>query len=444
MEAEYPELRGIKRASNISVEDLRSEPKQPQRTPQGPTVTTTEPELPLGDVHSPLSEPLPTFLVFCKDCGEQRPIRDEVCRRCSSYDFVDSPLQVTSWLDEEKERDALESYFNAPLKAETADTPRRTSAEFESPEEGETDIYHPVNHTVFSSFTSSSTAPFRHRLDILHRHARGEQLKSGWDGSPNEMHYYNSCNYLTAAHYYGDHSSDASDLAVNLASTKTWTSTTTSACTTVKTPTNKVEALAARLHDRHDYDHLSCCQLLDALDMHDGSELQLGLTALDKNGETPKVLRGHVRLTKYLNDYLRWYGLRGTTSTIGVKKLPAVKDYQNTSRTTSTASLMTTLTWRISVGLYSGGRVWSKSSSTSTRNGGGQRWDNLHKLLSFHSTTRRMWARNGSSRPLPLGTSTTPTSGTGIVWLVWASTLEFRVSDLNASTSIRTKSLRRT
>ena len=97
---------------------------------------------------------------------------------------MDSPRQVASCFDEEKERDALENYFDAPLKPETADSPRREHAESALPEY----IYQPVNHTAFSSSMSSSAPPLCHRLDVLCRDARGDQLKSGWDGSPNEMH----------------------------------------------------------------------------------------------------------------------------------------------------------------------------------------------------------------------------------------------------------------
>ena len=166
------------------------------------TSTTTAVPLETPDI------PEQVLLTFCLRCGEQhRVVNDGVnqCSRCNATETVDNPALVESRFDEVKEQEAIdhllgESRANKPNADYDCAPPL------------------PRSPTATTSLESSFTrigklndlpgpAPSRvKRLEVLRQHARGLHLRSGWDGSPEELQpMFVQHAYLTTAHNYGDH-----------------------------------------------------------------------------------------------------------------------------------------------------------------------------------------------------------------------------------------------
>ncbi|CAE7314402.1 unnamed protein product, partial [Symbiodinium sp. CCMP2592] len=329
MHQEYPELRGLKRAPTVPVEELEPSPDAARRAPLQPGPGIPEMTV-LPDIATdPSPEPiLDAFLTYCRDCGEQRrEVQDgqSVCVRCNSTHQVDSPLQVRSWFDEALERDAFDTHFEpAPgSMASSVTDPSRTELD-------EIDYHHNVSFNS-SSVTSSQ---FSHRLQVLHRHARGDQHHVGWDGNPKELQLYESTAFLTAAHHFGDH----------LPATSSTTSTR-------RQSRSLSETVAKRLLGDCDFSHDACHQLLDTVDLpssgrqclqgEDGSQaMTLGLYSHGNFFGCTKVTQKHRWLCRYLNDYLRSH------------------DNHN---------LKGSLNWQITLGNYKGGRTWFQTKESDGR-----------------------------------------------------------------------------
>ena len=340
---EYPEFRGIKRGPSVSVEDLSEGPNASRRTPQGPTTSemTVIPDQLMDNVNP--EPPLATFLLFCQDCGDQNRRLDhgtDVCARCNSARKVESPLQVSSWFDEVQERDALDRHFKV-VKPEATGTETEPGAQRHEQEDFRATSF---STTCTTSPTSFNPEPLR-RLDVLHRHARGDQRLPGWDGSPNEVHLYQSCNFLTAAHHFGDHR-DKRQLRPPRAPSLS-------------------ETTARKLLEAGDFRHSSCHQLLDTVKFtgssrdclynNDGSSAQtlvLGLYSHGSFSGCTRATKHNKWLCRYLNDYLRSWGQWGTTTSLSISRNSGALPHRDVHNAKGS------LNWLVSFGSHKGGRTW--------------------------------------------------------------------------------------
>ena len=301
--------------------------------------------LPEGTLAPTPDEPLlDVFLVFCRDCGSQdRNLVDDksFCARCNSSRTVDSPSKVLSWFDEAQERDAFDHRFEPAHELPAAAS--EMDPQLEEPDEVD---YH---HASYNS-SCTTTSQFSHRLQVLHRHARGSQRFVGWDGSPREMQLYDSHCFLTAAHHFGDHTEP--------------TSSTTTPSSNAKSPD---ELLAKNLLEQRDFRHITCHQLLDFLDLKSsnrqclqnepqGQAIVLGLYSHGNFHGRTKATKRHRWLCRYINEYLRFHGLYGCTTSLSISKNAPASPHKDSH------NLKGTVNWQITLGSYSGGRTWVQTS----------------------------------------------------------------------------------
>ncbi|CAE7201569.1 CCC1, partial [Symbiodinium sp. CCMP2592] len=245
-------------------------------------------------------------------CGEQYRVFPKECPRCGSVHSVSNPLDVVSWLDEVKEREAFDQIVGVPLRRD----------EFVPPDEktNEIDYYQTPPSTLLSTTTISR--PGMHRLDVLRRHGRGGHLRHGWDGSPSEVQLFHSDAFLTAAHLAGADQPETPELQVQdhqaLLSSSRPTSSTTSLS----------EGLAKILLKRKDFDHDSCHQLLEVVKLRKpgrqclssnrarSGTLTLGYYSHGKQLGFTNDTMHHKHLARYLGRYLRHHGMKGDISSL--------------------------------------------------------------------------------------------------------------------------------
>ena len=186
-----------------------------------------------------------------------------------------SPLQVRSWFDEVKEREAVDNYFE--------NDSRKIS-----------------------------------RLEVIRRHGRADALLIGWDGSPSELQpYFVNNSYLTAAHYLGYHVNG------NLEATGTATSLTSS----VSRP-ELCEAMAKKRLEQQDFRSTTTHQLLDSVRcLASDGELCLGIDWADGGDRLTAFSKNYKHLCRYILSYLRYHGMSDQVTTIKVTRnnLPKVR-----------------------------------------------------------------------------------------------------------------------
>ena len=354
--------RGLKRPPDVAVGELGSTSSAVAKTMTGPN-SSTDPTPSQTELESTV------HLLFCKDCGEQYRIFPKECPRCGGSCSVSSPLQVVSWLDEVKEREAFDNIVGLP----------RQQGEFVPPEyhfdkTDEIDYYQTPADALVTRPTSSK--PGMHRLDILRRHGRGGHLRHGWDGSPSEVQLFMYSDiFLTAAHLAG--ADQPEDPPMEIPDYKSLMTTTRSTSST----TSLSEGLAKLLLQRRDFEHDSCHQLLEVVSLRKPSRqclsstrpgsgtLTLGYFSHGRQLGFTKDTWRHQHLARYLAKYLRFHGMQGDISSVFIAC--NVHSMYHKDRHNSRGSL----NWQISHGDYVGGDLWV------------EREDHDHK---YHLMTERM------------------------------------------------------
>ena len=260
---------------------------------------------------------------------------------------MSSPLQVTSWLDEVKEREAFDQIVGVPMTRDEFVPPEYR---FDKPDE--LDYYQTTANALVSSPTT--TEPAMHRLDILRRHGRGGHLRHGWDGSPSEVQpFVFGDAFLTAAHLSGADQPETPEITVE----RTFITTSSPA-------PSLSEQLAKVLLRRRDFEHDSCHQLLQVVQLRKPSRqcisagrpgagsLTLGYFSHGRQlGFTRDTVR-HKHLARYLGRYLRFHGMIGDISSIFISS--NVHSMYHTDRHNSRGSL----NWQVSFGQHVGGDLW--------------------------------------------------------------------------------------
>ena len=132
------------------------------------------------------------------------------------------------------EREALNDHFEdaprARLQHPTSE-PKPFKQHYEQHDklDNDTDYDKSQHKSDDKSAWKTSCVRSVHRLDVLRRHGRGMRLKAGRDGSPSELQpFFVSDNFLTAAHFFGDHR-DNTDAMITTTGTTTATSSTPAA-----------------------------------------------------------------------------------------------------------------------------------------------------------------------------------------------------------------------
>ncbi|CAE7944524.1 luxQ, partial [Symbiodinium sp. KB8] len=281
------------------------------------------------------------------DCGEQYRGFPQECPRCGGQCPVSNPLQVTSWLDEVKEKEAFDQMVGAPMTRDEFVPPEYR---FEKPDE--LDYYQTPADALVS--TPTTTEPAMHRLDVLRRHGRGGHLRHGWDGSPSEVQpFVFSDAFLTAAHLSGADQPEVPEVTVE----RTFFTTTSPA-------PSLSEQLAKVLLRQRDFEHESCHQLLQVVQLRKPSRqclsadrpgagsLTLGYFSHGRQLGFTKDTIYHKHLARYLGRYLRFHGMIGDISSIFISN--NVHSMYHTDRHNSRGSL----NWQISFGQYVGGDLW--------------------------------------------------------------------------------------
>ena len=421
------DVRGLKRPA---------EAQDPTSPPAAPPVREKHPP----PQHEPDTLPsASTLLLFCQDCGEQHRIvldGQDVCARCSSTRTTSSPLQVESWFDEVMEREALNDHFeDAPPVRSQHPTPESKTLgqhfdEYEGKSQNDTsenevrndefeddyakvkDDYAKVedDYTKDERDNATGTVALQtscrrsvHRLDVLRRHGRGMRLKSGWDGSPLELQpFFVSDNFLTAAHFYGDHT-EVTDTTTTATWTTTYrgpatattpassTSTTTTAptrstsTTTTRAPT--VEKLAHQMLEAQNFKVDTCLQLLDAAGLLTASSSMTTL-GLDLNAELSESTLSNPKLTKYLLGYLRHHGMSGSVTSLQITKTRQALLTKNSFGKAGSIAWMTSLAGTSSAKTWVQCRSTSPPTSATWRNHDGQQLpgflcNTAGKLVSF-------------------------------------------------------------
>ncbi|CAE7765834.1 GIP [Symbiodinium sp. KB8] len=332
--------RGVKRPPDVAVDEL------------GPTSTTvakalTDPNSATGSKPFPSELESEALLLFCKDCGEQYRVFPQECPRCGGQCPVSNPLQVTSWLDEVKEKEAFDQMVGAPMTRDEFVPPEYR---FEKPDE--LDYYQTPADALVS--TPTTTEPAMHRLDVLRRHGRGGHLRHGWDGSPSEVQpFVFSDAFLTAAHLSGADQPEVPEITVERIF-----------YTTTSPAPSLSEQLAKVLLRQRDFGHESCHQLLQVVQLRKPSRqclsadrpgagsLTLGYFSHGRQLGFTKDTIYHKYLARYLGRYLRFHGMIGDISSIFISN--NVHSMYHTDRHNSRGSL----NWQISFGQYVGGDLW--------------------------------------------------------------------------------------
>ena len=349
---EYPELRGIKRQSDIPTDLLSAEGRP---VPAQPSAALPEAEF---------------LLVFCQRCGEQPrgTQKPTICARCSCSNFVDSPKEVTSWFDEIKEREAFDRLLPGgnTTGLETKDLLNSFPSRPQDTNDEEV-----AELTAFSSMQfSCKPLSFQsvHRLDVLRRHARGEHLRYGWDGTPAEVpRGYEHQAFLTAAHYFGHHSEEETSPSEEPHDTPVAKSPPRAR------PPSLSEAMAKRLLQLEDFRHVTCHQLLDTVKFlskdtskrqshspaqSDSGTLTLGLYSHGSQTGLTTATSEHATLIKYLVRYLQHHGMDTGITSIHVSKNIQSRPHRDCNNAENS------LNWHISLGNFSGGQFWVESSAT--------------------------------------------------------------------------------
>ena len=325
------------------------------------------------------------LLNFCQECGEQhRVLLDGVstCSRCSSTRTVSSPMHVLSWFDEVKEREAVEQHFEDYHML----TPGREAEPTSIPEDNEFTTFEATANAVCATFPKFHR-PLQ-RLDVLRRHGRAEAYKVGWDGSPSEMQpYFVSNAYLTAAHYFGDHSSPQASLLLD--GPDVGPSSSANLVATEKLPASEI--LAQQLCEHKDFKPETLHQLLDAVKIPknnrncfegNGGGFLLGLyshggfSGLTNNTFTNK------RLTGYLAQYFRHHGLQGNVTSFYVSRNGRATCHKDSN------NLPGSLNWATSVGNYRGGHLWVECKDAKPPPGATYKNINGKKVPGFLVDTR--------------------------------------------------------
>ena len=352
MTEEYPELRGLKRQPDIPTSELDAHVKSAPAQPTGPFPEGQE-----------------ILLTFCQQCGDQHRVRQgdlSVCARCSCGDFVDSPKDVVSWYDEIQEREAFDKILvpggktKGPGGAPEHSSPDSLPQTLSSEDAGYDNLF-------FEQFSCKPVRNSMHRLEVLRRHGREATLRSGWDGSPEEVQAaYVQNAFLTAAHHFGDHDQDETTSAKKEGETTAWTTTTSS------TPTTLTERLASQMLEQGDFSHQTCHQILDTLEFkrkttttrqameteaEDSGTLLLGLYSYGANVGLTNATAHYRKLAQYLAAYLKNHGMSSGVTSIQVTKNAVAKPHKDVNNAAGS------LNWHVSLGNYRGGKLWVESSS---------------------------------------------------------------------------------
>ena len=299
-------------------------------------------------------------------------------------------MHVESWFDEVMEREALNSLVRPPKPEEPVTD---DSTEFKA--KTATAHFAPQSRT-------GSLVPAK-RLAVLRRHGRsmagnlgwnGMSRQLGWDGSPLELQpLYETHNYLTVAHYFGNHQASTPTVGESQA----WHT-----CAGKKNIVlSRTETMAKELLQMQDFRHETCHQMLDALDLGkprrqcqvpedgDSGSLVLGLYSYGSMSGITKVTKPHRHLCRYVMKYLKHHGLSDNQITsLQISKnvrAQAHKDVNNARNS---------LNWHMTLGRYQGGRLWVECGSAEPpreaewKKVNGKQvpglWhDSRHKLLAF-------------------------------------------------------------
>ena len=381
--------RGLKRSPSVAIGELAA-------GSTGDLNVSAATHSSMGDVPLP-SEPEPqAFLLFCKDCGEQYQSFPEECGRCGGRCPVTSVQDVVSWLDEIKEREAFDKllgvsrdyvepevshqdpqaqdvidYYQSHATttardARSAVLPHALPSEPQVPQPSTPEPL-PDSSSLLSQPQSPQPTsltvlqpPTLHRLDVLRRHARGQHLRHGWDGSPAEVpgvHQQNA--FLTTAYAFGNADQEEAvpegndvPLVIGLEST---------AFTTTKREASLSESLAQLLFKRKDFQHETCHQLLQIVNYQkvdrdclsssspSAGSLTLGYFSHGRQQGLTRATRANQALLKYVNAYLRHHGLQGRTSSVFIGKNIRSRYHKDVKSVDN---------WSVALGDYVGGRLW--------------------------------------------------------------------------------------
>ncbi|CAE7250405.1 TY5A [Symbiodinium natans] len=288
------------------------------------------------------------------DCGEQYRIFPRECHRCGGTCSVTKPQDVVSWLDEVKEREAFDRLVGVP-KERVKTQPLEYGPELRD----EIEYYQsPDSTTAYpSSSTTISSPPGMHRLDILRRHARGQQLRHGWDGSPLEVPpIYQYDSFLTTCHHVCPEAMvEMPEITPQVLQV--------SEDVNAK-PARLSEQLADVLLRRKDFSHDMCLQLLQVVEMkrpdrqclapgkRDIGSLTLGYYSHGKTGGITNATQRHSRLTKYLNNYLRHWGMKGPFSSLFVARNVHSKAHKDVNNSKGSVN------GQVALGEHVGGELW--------------------------------------------------------------------------------------
>ena len=269
--------RGVKRtaSSSLAASSRRTSGAEPSRDQLEPDTQAT------------------ALLSFCRECGEQHRLvlTDGLshCVRCSSTEMVDTPSAVKSWFDEVTEQEAVDRHF----VEKTFGPSMPLSSSYPS-------------HDHFGMTTSKRSLE---RLQVLRRHGREMASRTGWDGSPSELH-------LAAAHLFGEHAEPVSSYgrSGNNAAGQHATAHVTQAKVVPAS-----EKLAKQLFQEKKFDKATCYQLLDAVQLesdkrashaHSSGPLVLGLFSHGGMHGITKATKRHRHLTRYILAFLRANGMQ--------------------------------------------------------------------------------------------------------------------------------------
>ena len=341
-----PEAKGIKRAPSVGIEELgaTSSRARPEAISSSSMTVRTSPCELESEAH----------LLFCQDCGEQYRIFPRECHRCGGTCSVTKPQDVVSWLDEVKEREAFDRLVGVP-KERVKTQPLEYGPELRD----EIEYYQsPDSTTAYpSSSTTISSPPGMHRLDILRRHARGQQLRHGWDGSPLEVPpIYQYDSFLTTCHHVCPEAMvEMPEITPQVLQV--------SEDVNAK-PARLSEQLADVLLRRKDFSHDMCLQLLQVVEMkrpdrqclapgkRDIGSLTLGYYSHGKTGGITNATQRHSRLTKYLNNYLRHWGMKGPFSSLFVARNVHSKAHKDVNNSKGSVN------GQVALGEHVGGELW--------------------------------------------------------------------------------------
>ena len=237
----------------------------------------------------------------------------------------------------------------------------------------------PASTTYPSPSPASTATKPLDRLAVLQRHGRGQNLRVGWDGGPDEEQpMFQNNAFLTTAHYLGIHDLDGVQQSSHIASS-------------TATPRAATEAIALQLLKMGDFNYATLHQLLDAYG-EDANKVDLGLVGIGKQAQTSSSTKKLPVLTQYLYHFLRRNGVRDDYTSIRIERAPlCTRDYFSTHKSDSAVH-------QLCVGNYTGGELWVDSSpggsflpkeKTGQRSQLGETIDLHNRVVSFPACLQR-------------------------------------------------------